>query len=301
MRMNIVERAGKQLGSRPTKSLVEAAAEQLATTERRLSPAHAVPRQDGEQTVVGARRETQRQVMLDFDQLRRKGFALPGDETALTEELRLIKRPLLSAARERTEGRADGANLIMVTSAYPNEGKTFFATNLAISVACERDTHVLLVDGDIVNPSIPGVLGFDADTGMIDLLADPSIDMADILIRTNIPNLSILPAGRFRPGASELLASSRMARLADEISTRYPDRVVIFDSAPVLARSEPTVLSRYVGQVVLVVEAERTSRAVIGEVTAMLGPNKVTGVVLNKMQPVPMQGNFGYYYGYRSR
>jgi protein-tyrosine kinase len=299
--MNIVERAGKQLGLRPTKSLVEAAAEQLATTERRLSPAHTVPRQDGEQSIVGARRESRRQVTLDFDQLRRKGFALPGDEAALTEELRLIKRPLLGAALDRTEGRADNANLIMVTSAYPNEGKTFFATNLAISVACERDTHVLLVDGDIVNPSIAGVLGFEAETGLLDLLSDPSIDLADLLIRTNIPNLNILPAGRFRPGGSELLASSRMARLADEMSHRYSDRVVIFDSAPVLARSEPTVLSRYVGQVVLVVEAERTSRAVIGEVTAMLGPNKLTGIVLNKMQPVPMQGNFGYYYGYRSR
>src|SRR5205085_2304131 len=137
--------------------------------------------------------------------------------------------------------------------------------------------------------------------GLVDLLSDPSIDVADVLVRTNIPNLTILPAGRFRPGASELLASSRMARLADEMSSRYADRIVIFDSAPVLARSEPTTLSRYVGQVVLVVEAERTSRSVVGEVTAMLGTNKLTGVVLNKMQPVPMQGNFGYYYGYRSQ
>ena len=299
--MNIVERAGRQLGMRPTKSLVEVATEQLTTAERRSSSAQPAPRQDGDQSAVGGARETRRHVTLDFEQLRRRGFALPGDETALTEELRLIKRPLVNTALDRSDQRVANANLIMVSSAYPNEGKTFFATNLAISVACERDTHVLLVDADIANPSIPGVLGFEAEVGLIDLLSDGSIDVADILIRTNIPNLSILPSGRFRPGASELLASSRMSRLADEMSHRYSDRIIVFDSAPVLARSEPTVLARHLGQVVLVVEAERTSRAAVGEVMAMLGPNKLAGLVLNKMQPMPMQENFGYYYGYRSR
>jgi exopolysaccharide/PEP-CTERM locus tyrosine autokinase len=219
----------------------------------------------------------------------------------LTEELRLIKRPLLSAVLDRGAQRNDKSNLIMVTSAYPNEGKTFIAANLAISMACERDMHVLLVDADIANPSVPGVLGFEADVGLVDLVSDPSIDVADVLIRTNIPNLTILPSGRFRPGASELLASARMARLADEMARRYSDRIIIFDSAPVLARSEPAVLAQYVGQAVLVVEAERTSRAAVSEVMAMLGPDKLTGVVLNKMQPMPMQGNFGYYYGYRGR
>jgi exopolysaccharide/PEP-CTERM locus tyrosine autokinase len=302
--MNLIERAGKRLGLTAEKSLVEKAAE-------RFEEAHAVAelgRPAAESAAgraarapqgAGARRETRRQIAIDFDRLRTQGYALPVDQSALAEELRLIKRPLLGTAFAQGGSAIENSNLIMVTSANPNEGKTFIATNLALSMASEHDVHVLLVDADTANPSIPLVLGFDADTGLIDAVSDASIDLADVMIRTNIDNLIVLPAGRPRPGASELLASARMTRFVNDIAKRYADRVIIFDSPPVLARSEAMVLAQHVGQVVFVVEAERTSRTAMSEALGMIG-TKLGGVVLNKTPQIPLQEGFGYY-EYRNR
>lgn len=343
--MNIIERAGKRLGLTPGKSLVEKAAERLASDG--LSGAgglHAPAPNAGTKpaTISGAmdsgtmsaaapraaeatliekgliekaekspiekaaprpaalkKRETRRQSTIDFARLKEKGFALPVDQTALAEELRLIKRPLLASAFARGIQEVENSNLIMVTSANPNEGKTFIATNLALSMASEHDVHVLLIDADVANPSIPEVLGFEAEEGLVDAVTDPAIDLADVMIRTNIENLVVLPSGRPRPGASELLASARMTRFINDIAKRYADRVIIFDSPPMLARSEAMVLAQHVGQVVFVVEAERTSRTAVNEALGMIG-QKLGGVVLNKTPQIPLQEGFGYY-DYRNR
>lgn len=296
--MNIVERAGRQLGSTHGKSLVEKAAERLISGEVNVMPApDAAIRPDQPQvpTAPFGRRETRRCITLDFDGLRARGFALPGDQSPLAEEMRLIKRPLISAAFPNG-APADRSNVIMVTSANPNEGKTFTAANLAFSMASEHEVHVLLIDADVAKPTIPDALGFDAEMGLMDIVADSAIELPDVLVRTNIPNLTILPSGRPRSGASELLGSARMARFLDDITGRYPDRVIIFDTPPVRARSEPLILARYVGQVVFVVEAERTSRAAVLEALASIAPKKLGGIVLNKAPPTPSHG-YGYYYG----
>jgi protein-tyrosine kinase len=291
--MNIIERAGRKLGSSSDKSLVEKAVERLAGTDRAATPAREVlPRPADTPPERPAGRRTRGMVQIDFDRLRTRGFALPGDQSELAEELRLIKRPLLPVALSR-DGPVSNPNLIMVTSANPDEGKTFTATNLALSMASEHDVHVLLIDADVANPTIPSVFGFKADIGLIDVVSD-SVDLAEAMFRTSIPTLSILPAGRPRPGASELFASARMARFVDEIAKRYPNRIVIFDSPPVLARSEPLILAQYVGQVVFVVEAERTSRAVVHEALSSIGSKKVGGIVLNKM--LPTAKSYGHYY-----
>jgi protein-tyrosine kinase len=308
--MNIIERAGKRLGLTPEKSLVEKAAERFEAAELGAAgPAR--PPDSLVATATAARstarvaagvgkRETRRQITIDFDRLREQGFALPVDQSALAEELRLIKRPLLSAAFAQGPTAIENSNLIMVTSANPKEGKTFIAVNLALSMASEHDVHVLLIDADVANPSIPAVLGFDGDTGLIDAVSDTAIDLADVMIRTNIDNLIVLPAGRPRPGASELLASARMTRFVNDIAKRYADRIIIFDSPPVLARSEAMVLAQHVGQVVFVVEAERTSRTAVSEALGMIGNAKLGGVVLNKTPQIPLQEGFGYY-EYRNR
>ena len=309
--MNIIERAGKRLGLKPDKSLVEKAAERFEETETGAEVLHTRPESRMATAARGAarvavsaggnpKRETRRQITIDFDRLREQGFALPVDQSALAEELRLIKRPLLSAAFAQGPTAVENSNLIMVTSANPKEGKTFIATNLALSMASEHDVHVLLIDADVANPSIPAVLGFDGDTGLIDAVSDTSIDLADVMIRTNIDNLIILPAGRPRPGASELLASARMTRFVTDIAKRYADRIIIFDSPPVLARSEAMVLAQHAGQVVFVVEAESTSRTAMSEALGMIGANKLGGVVLNKTPQIPLQEGFGYY-EYRNR
>lgn len=296
--MNIIERAGAQLGLKPPKSTVEQAADRMA--EAAVPPSTNV--HPDVPNAGAARRETRKRIIIDPDRLRAMGFSMPGDQSSVAEEFRLIKRPLVSAALDPdAEIATKNRNLIMVTSARPGEGKTFVAINLAFSIASEHDVHVLLIDGDVAKPTIPSVFGFEAERGLIDVVAESSIDLAEVMVRTSIDNLTVLPSGTVRPGSTELLASSRMVRFIDDIAKRYPDRVIIFDSPPVLARSEPLILVKHVGQVVFVVEAERTSRTAIDEALGLIGPERVGGIVLNKAPSVAVQDRFGEHYGYYGR
>ena len=299
--MNIIERAGRHLGSNSPKSRIEQAAERLSAGDQGPSPSHDAPPPtplSKSAAPVSDSGEARHSITIDFDRLRAKGLVLPGAHSHLAEELRLIKQPLLNAAFSGKPTSAANQNVIMVTSAGPNEGKTFVATNLALSMTSELGVHVLLIDADVVKPSIPTLLGFKADLGMLDILADPTIDFSDVVMRTNIENLAIMPGGRFRPGMTELLASARMADFVAELSRRYANRIIIFDSPPVLARSEPIVLAKHVGQVVFVVEAERTSRTAIEEAIRIIGNDKIAGVILNKAPIVMGQEGFGRGYGY---
>lgn len=293
--MNLIERAGRQLGLKSDRSVVEKAAERLAGAKLGAPPQPHADALEPQERSAKPRRETRRQVTLDFDRLRGMGFALPGDQSSIAEEFRLIKRPLLSAAQTTGPASAKNANVVMVTSAHPDEGKTFVAVNLAFSMASEHDLHVLLIDSDFPNPEIPDVLDFQAEAGLIDVVSEPYLDLADAMIRTNIDNLTLLPAGLKRAGSTELLASARMARFVDEISGRYRDRIIIFDSPPVLVRSEPMVLAKHVGQVVFVIEAERTARTAFEEAISLIGGERIGGVVLNKA-PSVAQDQFGRYY-----
>lgn len=333
--MDLIEKTAKAATGRSGKSLVEKAAERLgaAPWEEPAAPAHPAPitppstAQATAAAVAPAappvrepavapgpapaapaadttvRRQTRQQITIDYERLRAMGFVVPGDQSMIAEEIRLIKRPLLRNAFA-SDGRSRGhSHVIMVTSARPAEGKTFTAINLALSMASERDITVLLIDSDLAQPQVPAVLGFEADKGLADVLTDPSTDMADVLIRTNIDNLSILPAGRDIPHANELFASARMAEFIDEVAKRYHDRMIIFDSPPLLARSEPSVLATHMGQVVFVIEAESTSESAVREALGLLGGHKNVGLVLNKVQSLYGGERFGQYYskyyGYR--
>src|SRR5262249_47295157 len=148
--------------------------------------------------------------------------------------------------------------------------------------ASEHEVRVLLIDADVAKPSVPRAFGFEAEDGLIDVVADPSIALADVMVRTSVENLTLLPAGRFTPLTNELMASSKMTRFVEDIAKRYNDRFILFDSPPVLARPEPAVLARHVGQVVFVVEAERTSRSTIADALRLLDAKSVR-IVLNKM------------------
>lgn len=245
---------------------------------------------------AAARRSTRKQIELDFDRLQKMGYVVPGDRSSTAEEVRIIKRPLLRRAFGDDRHATGNSHLIMVTSAHPDEGKTFMAVNLALSMALEKDITVLLIDADVAKPSIPGVLGFEADLGLLDLLTDDTLDMSDVMIRTNIENLSILPAGRDRPNATELMASARMAALVKDIAERYTDRVIIFDTPPVLVRTETNVLGMHVGQVAFVVEAEETSASSIKEALEHLKGCSNVGLVMNKLSSSYGTERFGQYY-----
>ena len=235
-------------------------------------------------------------VELDFSKFEKNGLLLPfGKSNQLTEEFRHIKRDVLTL---RNLEDVPNSNMIMVTSAAPGEGKTHTAVNLAISIASERDLTALIIDADFTRPKVLDRLGLTDDRGLIDLLDDPSLDVSDVLLKTNIETLSIIPAGPKHQRSTELLSSRRMRDVANEIAQRYNDRVIIFDTAPLLATSEPAVLVNLVGQILVVVEAEKTSKGAITSAVEMIKGHQGVGFVLNKAKPQIGASLIGGYYNY---
>lgn len=234
---------------------------------------------------------------IDRARLRRNGLMTPEDERSqVAEEFRLIKRPILSNAFGRR--RVASGNLIMLTSALPGEGKTYCSLNLALSIATEMNRTVLLVDADVARPAIPDLLGFKAQTGLLDVLLNSQLDVSDALIKTDVPKLTLLPSGRHHKHATELLASDDMATLVREIGERYSDRVVLFDSPPLLATSEAGVLAGHMGQIVMVVEADRTPQAAVTRAMDHLEGCETVLTLLNKTGKYPGNRYEYGYYGY---
>jgi protein-tyrosine kinase len=218
-----------------------------------------------------------------------------GGRTPAAEDFRIIKRPLLRSAVAAVKAGSRNGNLIVVTSALPNEGKTFCALNLAMSIAMEQDHTVLLVDADVARPSVLKVLGLAAAPGLMDVLLSERRALADVILKTNIPGLALLPAGRANKHATELLASQAMSLLLDEIAGRYPDRIVVFDSPPLLLTSEAGVLAGQMGQVVLVVESETTTQRAVKEALRRLEHCAHISLICNKTRAFPGDDYYGYY------
>ena len=233
---------------------------------------------------------------INLARLHRMGVVSPdAEKSQVAEEFRIIKRPLIANAFGQGTARVKNGNLIMVTSSLPGEGKSFCALNLAISMAMEMDRTVLLIDADVAKPRIPEYLGIHADKGLLDVLQDKDLKLSDVMIRTDIAKLTILPAGRTYKRATELLASAAMTRLIEDIGNRYPDRIILFDSPPLLATSESSVLATHMGQIVMVVEAEKTSQDAVREALSHIQSCEVVSMLLNKTTPTP---GADYYYGY---
>jgi exopolysaccharide/PEP-CTERM locus tyrosine autokinase len=239
-----------------------------------------------------------RKVDLDLVRMREAGMVTAASgRTSLLEDFRVIKRPLLKQAfSEGTPGRPN--NLIMITSSLPGEGKTYCAINLAMSIAMELDHTVLLVDADVARPSVLRTLGLPAQRGLMDILVDDKLDLSDVMLRTNVDTLSILPAGTSTPRATELLASSTMSALVNEIANRYPDRIVIFDSPPLLLTSEARVLAGHMGQIVVVVEAQGTTQHAVKEALRQLEGCSNVNLIYNKARDIPgIEETYDYHYG----
>lgn len=240
-----------------------------------------------------------RKVELDLAKMREMGLVTAaGGRTSLLEDFRIIKRPLLKRAFEEQGAKGNPGNLIMLTSSLPGEGKTYCAINLAMSIAMELDHTVLLVDADVARPSVLRTLGLPAERGLMDLLVDDKLDVSDVLLRTNVDTLSILAAGTSTPRATELLASSTMANLVHEIATRYPDRIVIFDSPPLLLTSEARALASHMGQIVVVVEAQTTTQHALKEALHQLEGYDNVNLIYNKTRDIPgIEETYDYHYG----
>jgi protein-tyrosine kinase len=322
--MSLIERAVSRLsGVAPSKSAEgenQIAAEGLLKTRSAAVPAQVAPRglskiellteklkaADAEpavHTASGASGSPKEVVRIHLEAIRARGFVTPeGEQSQIGQEFRVIKRPLLANAFGRGVAAVKNGKRVMVTSAFPGEGKSFCAINLAMSIAAERDTKVLLVDADVARPSILRELGIQTQAGLMDLLVDNTQDLANLVLPTNVEKLSILPAGRRHKQATEFLASASMSRLLEQISARYPDRIIIFDSPPLLVTTESRVLASYMGQVVVVVEAGRTPRESVNEALSTIESNEVVGLILNKAQSVHAGSEYRYSgYGYGSK
>lgn len=244
-------------------------------------------------------------VEVDLARLAEQGLVSPEEPNSpIAEQYRIIKRPLLRNAQGRGAVPVKNGNLIMVTSSAPGEGKSFSAINLAVSIAMELDHTVLLVDADVSKPSVLNTLGLPPSRGLMELLLGQESSLADVLLHTNIDKLSILPAGARHQRSTEFLSSEGMNHLLDEIASRYSDRIVIFDSPPLLVTTEARALAAHMGQLVMVVEAERTTRSMLRQALATVDNCPVKLMLLNKVRRPGRTGHYGVYgygYGYGQR
>jgi exopolysaccharide/PEP-CTERM locus tyrosine autokinase len=216
----------------------------------------------------------------------------------LAEEFRIVKRQLLLTANAATELPPEKRRVILLCSAQPDEGKTFCALNLALSLAGEKDTEVLLVDADFPKPEILSILGLEDGPGLVDAIGDPAIDPESLVVRTDLKGLSVLAAGRQADNVTELLASERTREVLERLSEANPKRLIIFDSPPALVASPATFLAAHAGQLVMVVRADKTTEAELRDAIELLSGCERVSLLLNGTGFAAGGRRFGAYYGY---
>jgi protein-tyrosine kinase len=285
-------------------SVIENAIKRLQASRGATTPAHesafealaavgAARRRDASADAAAAGHS----IPINQDALRAAGLMPPPhQERELAQQYRQIKRPLINRALGRGMPTVPQGNLVMIASSVPGEGKTFMSLNLALSMRLEEDVTVLLIDGDVVNPRMSQVLGVQDQPGLLDVVRDPSLSVASVVLPTEVPGLSFLPAGRPSDNATELLASVRMHQVVVQLASEDPARVVLFDSAPLLLTTESQALAQVAGQILLVVRAGQTSQHLVFEAIETLAEEKPISLVLNQCVRQP----HGYYYQYGS-
>jgi len=274
--------------------------------EARTSPADAASTSAAAAPVVDSAQgapvrgaERRHRVEIDLARLSSGGFVTPhSPRSMLAEEFRVIKRPLLNNITGKSAAPVRHANRIMVTSSLPGEGKTFVALNLAMSLAMELDTEVLLVDADASRPALLERLGLAPSKGLLDLLVEPGLSVNAVMLETNVPNLAVLPAGSPQAHATELLASANMSRLVEQLAMDDPRRIVLFDTPPLLVTSEARVLAAHMGQVIMVIAADDTPQATVAEALATVENCPVVFNVLNRAAPSDRSSYYGSYGAY---
>ena len=240
-------------------------------------------------------------VAINHQRLIEQGFAVPGSgPSAPLEEFRLVKRQLLEQAEDlRRQGAGVAGQAILVTSALPEEGKTFVAINLALSIAAEKDSEVVLVDLDLARASVLTTLGLPGGQGLVDAIADPALDVRELVMATDVPGLSVLPGGKPTSSDAEYLASARARLVLEQLVAGRPGRIVVFDTPPVLAASLAVEVAKLSGQAVLVVKADKTSVSAVQDAIRLLAGCPNVQALLNGVQVNLSGRRFGAYHNYR--
>ncbi len=290
--MSVVERAIQKLRN-----------EKIAAGEAPVTSAPATAASTAHTTVpvpaAGAPKLRPSAIVFDRVALRAAGLLPPEEEVdLLARQYRSIKHPLIAPAIGRGMPRAPKGYLIMIASAMPGEGKSFTALNLALSLAVEKDLRVLLVDADVAKPQLSRELGLGKAPGLLDALRDTEIDVESLIHPSDVPTLALLPAGSGAEEATELLSSARMLQIATLLGQSDRQRIVVFDSPPLLQTTESLALARICGQIVVVVRAESTPQPVLVDALKKLGNHPAVSLVLNQSEHA---GTSNYYYGYGER
>jgi receptor protein-tyrosine kinase len=238
--------------------------------------------------------ETTRVISIDRARLREMDLLPPPEmERRIASQYRQIKRPLVASVLGGNLGPA--SHVIMLASALPGEGKTFTSINLALSLALEKDIEVLLVDADVPKPHVSRIFGMQQEPGLMDLLHHPEMHPNQVILRTDVPGLTLLPAGRGHDTATEMLASERMAQVIQQLAVPSGRRIVLLDSPPLMLSTESRVLAAAAGQVVLVVRAESTSRQAVSHALDVIGEGKTVSLILNQSSAAPTESYYGSY------
>lgn len=198
------------------------------------------------------------------------------DHGAFTDAYKILRTQVLQRLHEK------GWNSLAITSPGINEGKTLTAINLAISLAMEVNYTVLLVDADLRHPGVHSYFGIAAEYGLSDYLTSDK-PLSELLVHPEgIPGFVILPGGKPLTNSAEMLNSPKMVRLVEELKTRYPTRLVLFDLPPLLSAADALAFSPYVDAALLVIEEGKTQAEDARRAIGLLDPDKIIGSVLNK-------------------
>lgn len=293
--MSLVERALKKL----QESAAHSSAQQHPPETGRVVEVTPTPQPTPPIKTVAQRSQVERPsriVNIDKDALRALRLLPPAaQERRTASQYQRIKRPLVAAARGKSDPPIENGHLIMLASALSGEGKTFTSINLALSLAREKDIEILLVDADVAKPHLSSVFGLNGERGLLDLLTDSDLHPDSVILGTNVPGLTILPAGKRTETATELLASERMHEIAAQLAMSGSERrIVLFDSSPLLLSTESQALLSSVGQVVLIVRAEFTPRSAVMSAIEALGDSKPISLILNQSSIESEAGHYGY-------
>ena len=198
------------------------------------------------------------------------------EQNAFTEAYKILRTQVLQRLREKNW------NSLAITSPGLNEGKTLTAINLAISLAMEINYTVLLVDADLRHPNVHSYFGIDVEYGLSDYLTADK-PLSELLIHPDdIPGFVILPGGKPLANSAEMLNSPKMVKLVEELKSRYPSRIILFDLPPLLSAADTLAFSPYVDAALVVIEDGKTQAEDVKRAIELLQGTNVIGTVLNK-------------------
>jgi receptor protein-tyrosine kinase len=303
-RLNLIQRAMQQVKPKPAENDLQSdavpALQKNGEASADPSLTRAMPMPPTPMPAARTERGGVPDVRLNYAKLRDLQIMTPDNKSSYTyNEFRAIKRKLVPMTHD-PQTKALTRNLILVTSALPGEGKTFTAMNLAIGLAAERNLEVILVDGDVLRSTIGEYFEGPHGEGLLDLLTGSCQQIDDVMHRcADLPNLHVIFAGKHEETSPELLASKRMAEACATLSRRYPECIVVIDTPPVLATSEPVALAMHVHHLIMVVAAGQATRGQIEEALSAVSACPSINLLFNKVPKWQRSNPYSYYYNYK--